>query len=117
MIENGFLESEAFAEMNREFDDSINKLMSKLTSRQEADGDITIKLNVSLMKKNVTDEDTGEVVEVVVPYFDYSISVNVTEKEKKKGLAAKGQYHMRYNSAAERYELIPIDEDGQTTLF
>lgn len=110
------LDSEAFESMREDFNTSLNRLLTKLTRRRDTVADITLKLSVCVMKEQGTDEDTGEVVQVYTPFFDYTVTTALTEKDKHKGSAAKGKYRMRYDEENDTYLLVPFD-NGQTTLF
>ena len=83
------------------FDDKLQDVLFTLVRQGLCEGEVTLKVSIDLARKEIIDED-GMLHDVDQPYFAYSCTSSITQKDKVSG------------AVAEQLELRDLDEN---TLF
>lgn len=83
------------------FDDKLQDVLFTLVRQGLCEGEVTLKVSIDLARKEIIDED-GMPHDVDQPYFAYSCTSSITQKDKVSG------------AVAEQLELRDLDEN---TLF
>ncbi len=92
------------------FDDKLQDVLFTLVRQGLNEGSVTLKVNVDLERKEILDED-GMPHDVDQPYFAYSVTSAITQKDKDSGTVAEPLKLRRVDG---QLELRDLDEN---TLF
>ena len=92
------------------FDDKLQDVLFMLVRQGLCEGEVTLKVSIDLARKEIIDED-GMLHDVDQPYFAYSCTSSITQKDKVSG-AVDEQLKLRKVNG--QLELRDLDEN---TLF
>lgn len=108
----------ALGAMADQFDAVLQKTLKAMEAYREKDGEITVKLKVSLMEEMAPDNDQSAyeaMREVIIPSFSFTVSSVLSIKDSRKG-SSGGDYELIWDSEENRY-LVKLIDAGQTSLF
>lgn len=112
------LNSDTFNSFKLDFDNALQRLLTRMDKLQRDSGSITCKIDVQLKEdaeRNLDSASEGDTVPVMRPVFTHDISTEIKVKDKTTGLLA-GNRKLVWDEQLHEYVMKDID-DGQTTLF
>ena len=112
------LNGDTFNSFKLDFDNSLQRLLTRMDKLQRDSGSITCKIDVQLKEdaeRNLDSASEGDTVPVMRPVFSHDISTEIKVKDKTTGLLA-GNRKLVWDEQLHEYVMKDID-DGQTTLF
>jgi hypothetical protein len=112
------LNGDTFNSFKLDFDNALQRLLTRMDKLQRDSGSITCKIDVQLKEdaeRNLDSASEGDTVPVMRPVFSHDISTEIKVKDKTTGLLA-GNHKLVWDEQLHEYVMKDID-DGQTTLF
>lgn len=112
------LNGDTFNSFKLDFDNALQRLLTRMDKLQRDSGSITCKIDVQLKEdaeRNLDSASEGDTVPVMRPVFSHDISTEIKVKDKTTGLLA-GNRKLVWDEQLHEYVMKDID-DGQTTLF
>lgn len=112
------LNGDTFNSFKLDFDNALQRFLTRMDKLQRDSGSITCKIDVQLKEdaeRNLDSANEGDTVPVMRPVFSYDISTEIKVKDKTTGLLA-GNRKLVWDEQLHEYVMKDID-DGQTTLF
>ena len=112
------LNGDTFNSFKLDFDNALQRLLTRMDKLQRDSGSITCKIDVQLKEdaeRNLDSASEGDTVPVMRPVFTHDISTEIKVKDKTTGLLA-GNRKLVWDEQLHEYVMKDID-DGQTTLF
>ena len=98
------IEAELFSGLRAAFNETMQKLLGMVTGREVDEGEINVKLTISLENQNVLGRT------VAIPTFRHVVTGNYKEKIECKGTFGIPQTYLAKNSNGE-YELKALQDD------
>ena len=98
------IETELFSGLRAAFNSTLQALLEKVTSREVDEGEVNLKLTISLENQNVLGHN------VVIPSFKHVVTGNYKEKIENKGTFGIPQTYLFKNSHGE-YELRALEDN------
>ena len=92
------------------FDDKLQDVLFTLVRQGLCEGEVTLKVSIDLARKEIIDE-AGMPHDVDQPYFAYSCTSSITQKDKVSGAVAE---QLKLRKVDGQLELRDLDEN---TLF
>lgn len=107
------IDDELFAEIKNNFNSGINSILDKMSQKNVSDGELTLKVNISLESTTVTDVN-GNLKEILVPTIDHKASTKMTVKSETKGKinGCTDREFLAVTKIKGRYALISMPEDA-----
>lgn len=94
--------------------DCIQQLLSKMKEKNSIAGEVTAKIIFDLDKQQITDGETGEVIEVYVPNIGHKIKTKIAvNTAETKGLYLSNNLALESNESGWSW----IDINNQESLF
>lgn len=113
------LESDTFAEMKRDFDFVLQRLLGNMEEKKSTDGSLTLKIDVSFVKEFIPNYDPdveGESREISKPRFKHKITSAVQIKDEKSG-NLDTEMELVFDEDTGEYVMKPIANTEQRTIF
>ncbi len=98
------IEADLFSGLRDAFNSTLQALLEKVTSREVDEGEVNLKLTISLENQNVMGHN------VVIPSFKHVVTGNYKEKIENKGAFGIPQTYLFKNSHGE-YELRALEDN------
>lgn len=98
------IEAELFSGLRAAFNTTLQALLEKVTSREVDEGEVNLKLTISLENQNVLGKN------VVIPSFKHVVTGNYKEKIESKGSFGIPQTYLAKDSNGE-YELKSLEDN------
>lgn len=98
------IEADLFSGLRDAFNSTLQALLEKVTSREVDEGEVNLKLTISLENQNVLGHN------VVIPSFKHVVTGNYKEKIENKGAFGIPQTYLFKNSHGE-YELRALEDN------
>lgn len=108
------LECDTFEALKEDFDKIMNDTLGNMEMKGAEDAVVTIKINVSLEKTQVRDNENDCFRDITKPTFDHSVSSVLQIKSKRSGSLTGDE--MLFDVSSNKYYIGKIN-DGQTSFM
>jgi ribosomal protein S25 len=113
------LESEAFNSLKMDFNNMLRKILATMTQKESENGEINIKLKITLYGTTAPDIQTSEYHadrEVFCPKFEHTITSSIQIKEKATGFVGGFDYELVWDKHLGEFVMLPV-QDAQQSMF
>ena len=116
------LAAETFDQLRFDADLVLNKLIKNMAEKDAMEGNVTIKIDVSLLQEYVPrpkeeQEKNGDTRRILKPKFEHKISSTMQIKDSKSGTSYSDTMEMVWDDDKKEYVLIPIRGAAQMSIF
>lgn len=112
-------ESDTFAEMKKDMNFVLQRLIGTMQEKQATEGSMTLKIDVTMIKEYVPNYDPkikGESREVSKPQFKHKVTSNVKINDEKSG-NLNSEMELFFDEETGNYALRPIVNTAQRNIF